>query len=142
MVNLFDYMFWRWYCFFCKYKVFRGMEAEDAFSMPFIIFTLPIAFLLGVCIQLGIIPDFAITDTERRMKLIVIVLPVYFLCSYRYLYYPKIKKNNYEIFRKKWGNEPLSIRRRRKWLIIALFVFNCIIFPLLLILLQILLKHN
>ncbi len=98
------------------------MEAEDAFSMPFIIFTLPIAFLLGVCIQLGIIPDFAITDTERRMKLIVIVLPVYFLCSYRYLYYPKIKKNNYEIFRKKWGNEPLSIRRRRKWLIIALFV--------------------
>lgn len=142
MVNLFDYMFWRWYCFFCKYKIFRSMEVSNAAGALFLLIGIPLGCLWGFLIWSGLLPSIGDTHGERRINalpcLIVLMFPFY----YRYVLKKNITKNNYGEFRQKWGNEPLLIRRRRKWLIIALYIFNCIIFPLLLILLQILLKHN
>lgn len=129
MVNIFDYIFWRWYCFFCKHKFFEGMEAGNAFAIVFLTFAFPIFILLAHCIEIGISSDSIIISTEHPW-IYIIVLFLAFLCSYRYLFCSKIKNNDYEIFRKKWGNEPLPVRKRRKWLIIVLFIFNCIIIPI------------
>lgn len=130
MVNIFDYIFWRWYCFFCKHKFFKGMEAMDAAGMIFLLFLIPICTLLGRFTYYGWIPRIGDNEYEGRYIMILIFLPFYFIATYRYLFCSKIKNNDYEIFRKKWGNEPLPVRKRRKWLIIVLFIFNCIIIPI------------
>lgn len=118
------------------------MEVSDATSILYLLFAIPISTGWGFLMSLDILPSMGNSHDELRIKLWSFAIVLYLPFAYRYEFKKSIKKNKYEIFRKKWGNEPLAIRRRRKWLIIALFVFNCIIFPLLLILLQILLKHN
>lgn len=111
------------------------MEKLDAATMIFWLFEVPLCTLLGYITHLGYLPRIGNSRDETRFLMTLMFLPVYILTTYRYLFYSKVKKNNYEIFRKKWGNESSLVRNRRKWLIIALFLFTCVILPLIFILL-------
>lgn len=139
MVNFFDYIFWRFYCFFCKHKFFKGMESADATSMLYFLIAIPLFTSWGFLMSYNVVPNLCgNTSHELRINMSPFVFALMAPFIYRYDYKKTIKNNHYQLFRNKWGNEPLPIRKRRKWLIIALYVFNCIVIPLSLILVEIL----
>lgn len=92
MVKIFDYIFWRFYCFFCKHKFFRTMEDFDAATMIFFLFGVPPCALLGYITRLGYLPTIGNSRGETRFLMTLMLLPVYILTTYRYLFYSKIKK--------------------------------------------------
>ena len=141
MVNFFDYIFWCFYMFCKTHKLAKENEAMTATTLLFLFIGIPLGATWGFLSSVDMLPS--IGDISIQPRIVTLSLTALFMLPliYRYLYKKSIKKNDYEIFCNKWGNEPVSIRRHRKWLIIALFIFNCILFPLLLILLQILLKN-
>lgn len=130
MVNFFDYIFWRIYIFFKTHKLAKENEAMLATTLLFLFIGIPLGAAWGFLSSIGILLN--IGDISSQPQIFTLSLTALLMSPliYRYLCKKSIRKNDYEIFRKKWGNEPLPVRKRRKWLIIVLFIFNCIIIPI------------
>ena len=136
MMKFFDYIFFRIYNYldvkFQKYPNVPNPADWYAFTIFILLFMMPLCCVLAVA-QHWI--DIPIKGREEwRIFHFSIGLPF----VYRYGLSERIKKGNYEIFRKKWGNEPAHIRRRNSWIILIACIVNIILFPIGTILLQIL----
>ena len=133
MMRIIDYIWWRMYTFFSSHRVFSGMEEIDATSLLYLMICMPFAPLMGYLCRWGLLP----TTEHNRYLYIMILLPTYLPFLYRYIISRKIKANNYQAFKNKWGKESIALRKKRGWLIVLLCITNIILFPLGAILLQI-----
>lgn len=116
--------------FFKTHKLAKENEAMLATTLLFLFIGIPLGATWGFLSSIGILLN--IGDISSQPQIFTLSLTALLMSPliYRYLCKKSIRKNDYEIFRNKWGNEPLPVRKRRKWLIIALFIFNCIIIPI------------
>lgn len=138
MLTLLDYIFWRIYRF-CRSHWFLDHipELKAAFTLSMIINT-PL-----ICIFSLLIANIPIPWWVKNLFFVILIHLGWLVMScffYRYQWDYKVVANNYELFRKKWNREPKKQRKRRKWLIVALFIFTCIICPILTMLTAILLS--
>ena len=126
MLALLDYIFWRFERHFRKHDLYYIPDLQAATALSFMFIT-PIA-----CISICLIDILHLSWCMEKLLFVVFLHLVWLAMSvldYRYLYHYKIVQNNYELFNTRWGKESKKLRKRRKWLIIALFIFNCIIIP-------------
>lgn len=132
-----DYIFYRVYTFFLSTSLIKGNNEEKAVSAisALIIFTfVPITII-------SVVPLFYIFNIHltRYSKTYISLFLILFILSRpihkRYMN-PKISKNNYQLFRERWGNEEPTRRKIRGRIIIALFVNNIILIPIIAVIIK------
>ena len=128
MIRLFDYIFFQIYTYLKSRKRIDGTEAGSALSITILIWMMPIGMLLA---EFNLLPD--IPDYKRKTYVFLLCLPI----CYHYLISPKICKDDYKVFRDRWGNEDPKRRRRNRWIILIVCITNIIIFPIVMILLDV-----
>lgn len=138
LLDVLDYIFWRIYRF-CKRTWLLDADpwSHAPTTLSAIIITPP------ACIYILLITQIPMPEWVLGIFVAILLCIVWLVMSRIYKRYQKsseIVANNYELFRKKWNREPKKQRKRRKWLIVALFIFTCIICPILTMLTAILLS--
>ena len=129
ILDCFDYVFYRFYRFFSSYRFFRGMETEDAMSMIFLLFFIPIAALIGAgCYYTG-------TRIEKYSLKFYTYLALVFFIGYapliqRYSHNKSISQDKYKVFRDRWGKEDRKQQKKRGWYIVLLVINNIVVFPI------------
>lgn len=135
MMKFFDYIFYRIYNYldvkFQKYPNVPNPADWYACAIFSFLFFMPITCVVSAQRWF----DIPLHGREEWRPIFYLILLPF---CYRYLMSERIKKGNYEMFRKKWGNEPAHIRRRNSWIILIACIVNIILFPIGTILLQIL----
>ena len=135
LLDIYDYIFYRVYTCFFSTRIIRGTDYEKALSSISILIILTFVPLLMLTIPL--LRGFDISFTRYSIVYFCIFLIIFILSRpihNRYLK-PKIQKNNYQLFRERWGDEPLQQHKIRGWLVVALVFNNIIVIPILTIIL-------
>ncbi len=129
ILDVLDYIFYRSYLFFSSHRLFAGMEVIDAISMIFFTIFIPVSFSIGCIFRyLNIMVDS--TSPARFIGMLIFFIVGYFPLMKRYMFNKSIKKNNYRVFKERWGNEDSKLQKRRGWFVALLFVNNILIFPI------------
>ena len=126
MIRLYDYIFFQIYSYLKSKKWYKD-DSEDvlALGITTLIWVIPIGMLLA-----NVVSD--LPDYKLKTYFFLLCAPI----LYRYLVSPKIRKDDYKVFRDRWGNEDPKRRRRNRWIILIVCITNIIIFPIVIILLD------
>ena len=136
ILDIFDYVFYRLYKYFSSHRFFNGMEIIDAISTIVLTVFFPIGCIVGsICHKLDI-TIFERYSAKRYWVILGLFVVAYLPMMKRYMFNRLIAKGNFRIFRDRWGNEDMKLRKKRGWLITALIINSLVLIPLLLIVLE------
>lgn len=128
-LDVLDYFFYRLYLFYSTRRFSDGFYENTAINLMYATCLAPCVIILAIFARhLGFVFH-KYTIAHCVLLLILFVLHIPF--DLRYNYNKSITKNDYQLFRDRWGKEDIVVRKRRGWLIVVIIVNNMIVIPVL-----------
>ena len=116
MIKYIDCLFWHYYCFANRHKkLYWGDNVWQAIVMIYGTIILPIVSVYSlISIFVVYLPPLPESGCLEGVLLMTIIsLPIFLILNHRYYHNSTIVKNNFELFRNQWGENPHSNKKRR-----------------------------
>lgn len=127
MIKFIDFLFWHYYCFANRHKkIYWGDNVWQAIGMIYGTMIVPIVLIYKI-IDLFIVNLPNLSGPGHIDSLIimdVVSLPIFLFLNNRYYHNQKIIKDNFRIFRERWGDDPRQNKKGR----IAIIIYTTISF--------------